>query len=280
MPSNILARASYHAVYDDSVLGALAFARQNSFSGIQVAVETPHLAFENISVQECERIAAYCRQHGLRISLHAPDTAVSLFETSRYLQEGTFAYFAALFEFAERIGCRLVTIHPGKISTFGTDSQPRQILPESDALLYRQALQQNLRRLADLVAGRFVVCVENYLMDQMVREVLQPHLDAGELFLCWDLPKTCKNGQYDEAEEGFFWRNIGRIRQVHLHDTDGKRSHLAVGAGQLDFLRYLPRLAAANVLDFCHEVRPGDRAVQSLANLKALIEMPDPRSSD
>lgn len=273
MPRQVLAKASCHAVYEESILAALCFARENGFSGIQAAVESPHLAFEDIPPNECERVAAYCRQHDMRVSLHAPDTAVSLFQSSRHLREGTFAYLAAMFEFAKRIGCRLITIHPGQIITFGTDTHPRQLIPERDRPLYRRAFQENLRRLIDLVAGRFVVCVENYLMDQMVREAIRPHLEAGEIFLCWDLAKTYKNGVRDEDQEAFLWANIDRIRQVHLHDSNAGRSHLAVGTGRIDFLRYLPRLAAANVLDFCHEVRPAARAVQSLANLKALIEM-------
>lgn len=272
MLTDILARASYHAVYDDSILDALCFARENGFSGIQVAVEAPHLAFENLSADECRRIAAHCEQHDLRISLHAPDTAVSLLEVSRPLREGTFAYFADLFAFSERIGSQSITIHPGKMSTFGTDSQPPQKIAPQDLPLYRRAFQENLSRLIDLAAGRFRLCIENFQMDAMVREIVQPHLDAGMLFLCWDLPKTY-NAQRacDDAQEEFFWRNLASIRQVHLHDYSATHTHLAVGSGQLDFRRYLPRLASAQVEDFCHEVRPGWRAAESLANLASLL---------
>ena len=117
------------------------------------------------------------------------------------------------------------------------------------------------------------VAVENYQMDEMVREVLQPHLDAGWLFLCWDLAKSYSHdGTRDETQEAFFWTNLQRIRQVHLHDSGDGRAHRAVGTGQLDFMRYLPRLCEAGVLDFCHEVRPRERAAESLANLRKLIE--------
>lgn len=273
MLRDVLARASYHAVYDDSILDALHFARENGFTGIQVAVETPHLSFDNISPDECQRIAACRETHDLRICLHAPDTATSLLATSRHLREGTFAYFTALLEFAERIGSRLINIHPGMVSTFGTDTQTRQKIPPQDLPLYRRAFEENLARLVDLVAGRCILCVENFQMDATVREVLQPHLDTGNLFLCWDLPKSYSaDGVRDEAQEAFFWANLAHIRQVHLHDrANGRSQHLAVGTGDLDFLRYLPRLSQANVLDFCQEVRPRDRAVQSLANLRKII---------
>lgn len=271
MLTKVLEFASYHAVYEDSILDALRLAGGAGFSGIQVAVESPHLAFDAIPPDECRRIAEHCRQQGMRVALHAPDTAVSLLETNRCLRQGTFAYFASLFEFAERISCRLITIHAGKISTFGTDTEPRRLIPEQDLPLYRRAFHENLGRLIDMASGRFMICIENYLMDDMVQEAVQPCLDAGRLFLCWDLAKTYRNGVRDEDQEEFLWRNVSRIRQVHLHDFAGNRSHMAVGTGQLDFMRYLPRLAAANVQDFCHEVRPRQRAIESLANLKALI---------
>jgi sugar phosphate isomerase/epimerase len=272
--TNVLARASYHAVYDASILDALRFAGENGFSGIQVAVESPHLGCDDLSVDECGRIATFREARGLRICLHAPDAVASLYATNRHLREGTFAYFAALLEFAERIGSRLINIHPGMVSTFGTDSQPQWKIPPQDLPLYRRVFQDNLSRLIDLVAGRCILCVENYQMDATVREVIQPHLDAKRLFLCWDLAKSYRaDGAPDEAQEAFFWANLPHIAQVHLHDrANGRSQHLAVGEGQLDFLHYLPRLSQANVVDFCHEVRPRDRAVQSLANLRKIIE--------
>ena len=46
MTHNIIKRVSYHAVYDESILGALKFASETGFSGVQVADETNHLSFE------------------------------------------------------------------------------------------------------------------------------------------------------------------------------------------------------------------------------------------
>lgn len=272
MLSNVLERASYHAVYDDSILDALCFARENGFTGIQVAAEAPHLSFESISDAECGRIAQYRQTHGLRICLHAPDTAASLFATSRYLVEGTFAYFDALLAFAERIGSRLITVHPGIMPTFGTDTEPQAKIAPRDLPLHRRAFQENISRLIDLNAGRATLCIENFQMNAVVYEAIQPYLDAGRLFLCWDLAKSySRDGRRDEAQEAFFWQHLARIRQVHLHDQARGHAHLAVGTGDLDFLRYLPQLSEAAVEDFCHEVRPRERAVRSLANLKALL---------
>ena len=174
-----------------------------------------------------------------------------------------------LFRFADKAGARMITVHLGKMTTFRTDSSPEQVVPEVDIALYEAALRTNLRRLIELAAGRFVLCVESYELSQVALAALQPHLDSGELFLCWDLAKTFNRGAKDVAD--YFWRNIGRVRQVHLHDVNSEgRSHRVIGSGQLDFAHYLSRLSAANVLEYCIEVRPRDRAKESLENLKLL----------
>jgi sugar phosphate isomerase/epimerase len=265
MLNRILENSSFHAVFDDSTLDALRFAGANGFAGIQLAVELPHLDFENIPIEERMQIAEFCRAHRLRVTLHAPDTMVSFLETNRILRDGIFNYFDGLFEFAEQIGSPLITVHPGKISTCGTDTVPRRLIPPADLPYYRPALRENLSRLVDLNQNRFLLCIENFHMDTLVMETLQPFLAAGTLFLCWDLAKS------DETVEPFFWSNLSSIRQVHLHDSDSKHSHKVVGTGQIDFLHYLPRLAEANIVDFCHEVRPREKALESLRNLESLL---------
>ena len=49
MKNSILDKISYHAVYDKSIVEALEYADANGFSGIQIAVEAPHLSFEKLS---------------------------------------------------------------------------------------------------------------------------------------------------------------------------------------------------------------------------------------
>jgi len=104
-------------------------------------------------------------------------------------------------------------------------------------------------------------------------DLLQQYLDAERLCLCWDVAKTFRAAaRGDERMEAFCRRNLSRVRQVHLHDVLDDRSHLAVGTGRIDFMKYLPELSEADVAEFCHEVRPRERAAASLANLRETIE--------
>jgi sugar phosphate isomerase/epimerase len=118
-----------------------------------------------------------------------------------------------------------------------------------------------------------VLCVENFRLEAMTLEVLQGFLDGGGLSLCWDLAKTYDgDGNRVGRVESFYRRNLARVRQVHLHDIRDGRSHRVIGTGCVDFLRFLPRLAAADVMDYCIEVRPREKAVESLANLRRLLD--------
>lgn len=269
---NILDKTSYHAVYDASILDALRYAAENGFRGVQVAVETPHLAFHRLAPAGCDAIAAFCADNKLYLTLHGPDHAATLLQTDPRLRDGIRAYFAALFDFAGLIGARLITFHPGAAARFGTDTVPRRSVPEEDIAHYRRTLRENLDWLTDTAAGRFVLCMENYRLEPFILDTLQPFLDAGQLHLCWDLAKTYRaDGSLDETLEQYFCQNLARVRQVHLHDLRDGLSHCVIGTGRLDFARFLPRLARADILDYCIEVRPRDKALESLHRLRAML---------
>ena len=269
----ILDKVTYHAVYDDSIVDALRYARGHGFAGIQVAVEAPHLSFENLTDGQRDEIASFRAEHDLWLSLHAPDDLTSLFATSSPLREGILSYFQGLFGFAEKVGARLVTIHAGSMSRFRTDDEAAETIPRADRHAYRRAFGANLQAVVDQVRGRFVLCVEYYRPEPMVEDLLGPHLDAGTLSLCWDLAKTF-DGQMnrDSRLEQYFRDHLDRVRQVHLHDVRDGRSHRVLGTGRIDLMAYLPRLAEADVLEYCIEVRPREKATESLAHLTGWVQ--------
>ena len=249
-------------------MAALRCAVDSGFAGVQVAVDVPHFSPERVGAAERQAIARFRAANRLRISLHAPDHSTSLFVDSGPLIQGVFRYFEGLFEFGQRIGAALITCHVGAMPAFGTAPQPGTTLPEKAVTSFRRTLQANLRRLIDTAAGRFVLCIENHDLTPTVCQLLQPHLDANELSLCWDLAKM----RDDPAVQQYLWQNLAHVKQVHLHDVHDGYSHQVIGSGTVDFPHYLPRLAEGAVLDYCIEVRPHDKAVESLDRLRTLLE--------
>jgi sugar phosphate isomerase/epimerase len=274
MNKTILDRVSYHAVYDGSILEALQYAKANGFTGVQIAVETPHLSFERLSDQDVRAIAQLAAAEGLYTTLHAPDHAASLFQCSRYLSEGVLNYYRALFSFAHAIGSRSVTIHLGTMAVFPADDETSRRIPGEDLPLCSFSLQKNLERLLRMAEGRFAICVENCDVGLAELELLQPYLERGDLFLCWDLVNSA--GRSDM--EGFYLSHPECIKQVHLHDrrevaSGSIKGHGVIGTGDIDFAGCLGFLMEkADVEDFCIEVRPREKARESLFALAQIVQ--------
>jgi sugar phosphate isomerase/epimerase len=272
MTNRILDNVSYHAVYDLSIPDALNYARANGFAGIQLAVEMPHLSFESVSSKEAEKIRSVVESDGTRITIHGPDEVASLFEYSPIFQQGILNYYRALFDFAASVKSPLVTLHMGAAAAFRTDTIPVMDMPKVDRALYKERAEDNLDKLAGLAAGRFIICVENHNLDEFSLSILRPYLESRKLALCWDLAKS-----WDRPDiEKFFFDHIQNVKQVHLHDLQRNkkgemRRHYVIGTGIIDFRYYLDRLAKADVLDYCIEVRPREKAKESLEALKKLL---------
>jgi len=266
-----LRRVTYHAVYDDSIIDALRYARDNGFAGVQVAVETPHLSPAALSCEQRAEVKTFVQANGLLLSIHGPDEVASFVVSDPYLSEGILGYWSALFEFAEQIGANIITFHLGSIPSFGTDTAPRVLIPDVDLAIYRRTIAGNLNRLIELANGRFTLCAENYNIDQLILDVLEPLIKSGSLALCWDFAKTYRStGVVDTQLENYFRTNAEFVKQVHLHDiTD--HSHAVIGYGCVDFRSFLDVLADADVREYCIEVRPREKAKESLGSFRAML---------
>jgi sugar phosphate isomerase/epimerase len=117
-----------------------------------------------------------------------------------------------------------------------------------------------------------LICVENDRLSKIVIEALDELLLATNVFLTWDIPKShAANGKPIDEVENFFTHNLNRIRECHIHDQKpGKYSHDIVGAGRIDFSRYLRILLPKNVY-FTIEVRPRENALKSLRLLENIL---------
>lgn len=218
------------------------------------------------------KIAAFVETKGIHVAIHAPDEVTSLFQYSNYLRQGVMKYFQALFDFAARVHAQIITIHLGGVISYKTDTIPVIDVPAEDIPIFKDFVVKNLDMLIKLADNRFVICVENERVDDFVFSILQPYLNVNKLALCWDLAKSWNN----PMEEEFFIKNLQHVKQVHLHDTrrfekSNRRRHLVIGTGEMDFLRYLHKLSVADVLDYCIEVRPREKAKESLEALKKMI---------
>ena len=107
-------------------------------------------------------------------------------------------------------------------------------------------------------------------MDKYTRGLIDTYLNDGQLSLCWDIVKSYNKPEVEE----YFWSNFNSVKQIHLHDVrnvEGKiRSHRVIGSGEIEYCNYLKRFQEADILDYCIEVRPREKALESLKALRLM----------
>ena len=156
---DVLSKVSYHVVYDNSILDALSFASKNGFSGIQIAIELPHLSFETLTGNDINKIKEVSDDLGIRISLHAPDDA-PLVHTCSPISRGVIAYYSKLIDFASAVNAERITMHVGSPTFFPTDTIPEELFPKRNVAAYKTAFNNNLKTLLDLAEEKIVICVK------------------------------------------------------------------------------------------------------------------------
>ena len=89
----------------------------------------------------------------------------------------------------------------------------------------------------------------------------------------YDVAKAYYNKQHKNIEVNkFFNENQKSIKQVHLHDVnENGRGHRVIGSGLIDFNEILLNIKDSPVIDYCIEVRPRSKALESLRNLKQIF---------
>jgi len=159
------------------------------------------------------------------------------------------------------------------MTTFPTDTIPERIYPHEDLDLYKKSLKENLKRLISLLDEQIMLCIENYRINSLILDVFKPFISDKKCWLCYDVAKAYYDEQHKNFEVNKFFReNQKSIKQVHLHDVNENcRGHRIIGSGIIDFNEILLNVEKSPVIDYCIEVRPRSKALESLINLKQIL---------
>ena len=264
-------RFGYHVVYDKDIYDAINFAREHGFGYIVPDLMIPRFFPERFSKSERHHIREVAASRSVSISFHGPSDYLSLGTLYPEVRQAVLDRMKLCIDFASDVGAERFTFHVEPPFDFVFAGREGTFLKDHWTV-YKDAMKQSLVELGEYAPRDVSLCVENNRLGPMATEVLEELLPEGRLFLAWDIPKShTARGKAIVEVESFFTRHLDKVKECHLHDQKpGKYSHDILGAGKIDFTRYLRTLLPKDV-HFTLEVRPREHALKSLKTLKDML---------
>ncbi len=271
-------RRAYHTIYDDSLIDALTYARDNNWNGIVPDLGVPTFSPERISSAERNQLREFSRTHSIEWGFHAPGDDVSLLANYPPIRTGIITYFKQVINLAREIsiGPTNVVVHAGSIPTYRkAGNLPLDSFSQKHHELYVQTLRENLSELLEHARPHVRLVIENHNWTPLIREVIEYLIPQG-LKLCLDIPKLYGSDLRMKTDDWtLFQRYRGSIEVVHIHDTIPQiGSHQVVGNGLIDFeptLKFLSKLSTKP--QYVFEVRPREEAQRSLSNIGQMMDI-------
>lgn len=206
---------------------------------VEINMSFPQYGAYALSAEECRRLT---REYGVGFTIHA-DEGLNPFDFDPRVSSCYFDVMRETLRFALAIGAPIVNMHLLK-GVYVT-------LPERVVLLndiYREAYLSRVRdfvrmcekEIADAPLRVAIENVDSNPFTESQREALRSvFLPSGAFALTLDVGHNeCLGGRDLSLYEEY----PAALRHMHLHDSDGRRAHLALGDGRVDIKRALSRL--------------------------------------
>ena len=236
-----IALSNFALGMEDEPLRGLEFAVQHGFHGLEFG--TSELSPEKMDRAGRKRFRSLAEASGVALSIHFlhRDMAPASHDPVRRARH--FYELNQTLELALDVGAEVVVVHPGPIDCPGVD--PTQATES----MRQESMKFLTQFLADITPKAqntgVVVTVEN--MHHVPGQVIQNYqellglvepLNNPALQITLDMGHADRADGITEAFEVF----SPFLRHIHVHDSNGKRDHLEIGLGELDFSRWSDRL--------------------------------------
>ena len=259
-------KLGYQALFDtEDIEEALKYAKENGFGAVELNMNGINFLPENYMDEDRRRLRKIAKKLGVSMLLHAPE-GLDLMNVHEGVRFAVVERLKEIVDLARDLSASCVTIHLGTSSSISVEGKMvplHRVYPE----LYKEAMRFSLSELGDYARGKTSICLENTEItnERIVREVLVELLRDDSLFLTWDIGHSHQyKTKVREWEEEFFLDYGKKIKNVHIHDNNGKwDEHNIIGNGTLDLEHYLAILADLNPF-MIFEVRPRERALECL----------------
>jgi sugar phosphate isomerase/epimerase len=271
-------RLGYQALFDaEDIDDALVYAKDNGFGAVELNLNGLNFLPENYLGEDRRRVRKMAEKMGVQMLLHAPE-GLNLLNVQDGVRMAVVERLKEVVDYARDLSAACVTFHLGFSSAISVEGK---MLPLYKAYpeLYKEVVTSALLELSEYAKGKTNLCLENteITTSRLVREILVGLLGQGGLCLTWDIGHSHQyNMRVRQWEEEFFLYYKNKIKNTHIHDNNGKwDEHNVLGKGTLDLGHYLPILLDLNSY-MVFEVRPRERALESLRKFTECLEACSP----
>ena len=215
---------------------------------------------------DVSRLRSIAGEYGIYYTIHL-DENLNPWDFNPRVAEAYLRTAEEAIAFARDLGAPVLTMHL-PMGVYFT-------LPEGKSYLFARFRDRYLRsteafrnRCAAALAGTgAVLCAENTGgFPPFQREALELLLESPAFGLTFDVGHSRAAGGADEP-----LMTSARLRHMHLHDALGRKNHLALGTGEVDWPRYLS-LARERNCRAVLEVKTASALRRSLAALRGAGE--------
>jgi sugar phosphate isomerase/epimerase len=197
---------------------------------------------------------------GIDVGVHAPIFDLNPGSLDPVVRKHTRLCWERAIGVAGALGARLINFHSGH----------NPLLPESTFPGWLALSIEIWERVVDLTsdAGMTLLIENMFEPTPQVQEDLLAQLDSRHVGITLDVAHA---HIYGKVAIDAWWNQLGsRIREVHLHDTDGfSDDHLEIGEGALDWSRIFEDLFRVAPDAFKVIEMPIDAALASLRRIKS-----------
>lgn len=186
-------------------------AKKHGFEMIEILAEDPFYTKDNLEFKDC----------GLDIRMHAATVDINIASINKGIREESVRQMIFCGQYAEKIGAKTITVHPGKIGR----NEPR---------LRNWAIEMAIESVGEIMDNTNVeISVENMPVRQAflankVEELEKIQQETG----CSLTIDTGHGNTCDNLKEMLELKNIS---YCHLNDNNGvKDQHITLGEGTLD----------------------------------------------
>lgn len=250
----------------DSIKDVIKFGIENGFNAAEVNLNIPEFFPDRYSKSDREHIKAMAEDNDFSITFHGPED-INLCSCQNKLVKASVDILKECMDFACELGGKRFTFHAGSSVEFTmVDKNIR--LEDCYPSKYVRILEDSIKDMVDYNDGRITLCAENAGYFSGTKAMAFEHFLGNGLYLTWDIGHSHIN----KVQMDFMMKNMRFVRNVHVHDVLKGRDHRIIGTGEVNIPYYMSLMDERDVC-FIIEVRPANKAAESLNNLKALLKM-------